>query len=123
MAINNINWNALDKFNGAATYAQDIKNNPRGGGGIVVYLQNGQELTCEYSKTDAPKDLLHFSFTRTDQEVQLNNETRAAFKQAVIDIFGKSIEDVPKKLRDAMNLSKFDNAGRPLTARRILAVN
>ena len=28
--------NALDKFNGAATYAQDLKNNPRGGGDVVV---------------------------------------------------------------------------------------
>ena len=123
MAINNINWNALDKFNGAATYAQDLKNNPRGGGDVVVYLQNGDELDCQYSQTDAPKSLTCFSFSRTNDEIRKNNETRAAFKQAVIDIFGTRIEDVPKKVRDAMNLSKFDNAGRPLTARRILAVN
>ena len=123
MAINNINWNALDKFNGAATYAQQLKNAPNGGGDIVVYLQNGDELDCKYSETDAPKSLTCFSFSRTNEEITKNNETRAAFRQAVIDIFGTRIEDVPKKVRDAMNLSKFDNAGRPLTARRILAVN
>lgn len=123
MPINNINWNALSKLDAAVHYAQDIKNNPQGGGAVVIHLQNGDQLACNYSQTDAPKSLTCFAFTRTDDEKRLNNETRAAFKQAVIDVFGTSINDVPKKVRDAMNLSKFDNKGRPLTARRILAVS
>ena len=123
MPVNNINWNALSKLDTAIHYAQDIKDAPNGGGNIVIHLQNGDELDCNYSQTDAPKSLTCFSFTRTDEEKQLNNETRAVFKQAVIDIFGTSINDVPKRVRDAMNHSKFDNTGRPLTARRILAVS
>ena len=123
MPITNINWNALNKLNEAFTYAQSAKNAPNGGGDVVVLLQNGERLACNYSKTDAPKSLTCFAFTRTDEEKRLNNETRAAFKQAVIDLFGTSINDVPKKVRDAMNLDKFDGAGRPLTARRIVAVN
>ncbi len=123
MAINNINWNALDKLNAAVTYAQDLKNHPQGGGHVVVHLQSGDELACDYSRTDAPKSLTSFAFSRTDEEKRLNNTTRDVFKQAVIDIFGTRIEDVPKKVRNAMNLGKFDGAGRPLTARRILAVN
>ena len=123
MPINNINWNALSKLDAAVHYAQDIKNNPNGGGAVVIHLQNGDELACNYSQTDAPKSLTCFAFTRTDDEKRLNNETRAAFKQAVIDIFGTSVNDVPKRVRDAMKLSKFDNTGRPLTARRIIAVS
>ena len=123
MPVSNINWNALEKFSAATAYAQNVKNDPNGGGAVVVHLQNGRQLTCNYSQTDAPKSLTHFSFTRTDEEKNLNNATREAFKQAVIDIFGTRIEDVPKKVRDAMNLGKFDGTGRPLTARRILAVD
>ena len=123
MPVSNINWNALEKFSAATAYAQNVKNDPNGGGAVVVHLQNGRQLTCNYSQTDAPKSLMHFSFTRTDEEKNLNNATREAFKQAVIDIFGTRIEDVPKKVRDAMNLGKFDGTGRPLTARRILAVD
>ena len=121
--MSNINLNAYDKLHAAFDYALQVKNHPNGGGGIVVHLQNGDELTCNYSQTDAPRSFTSFSFTRTNEQKDLNNDTRAVFKQAVIDIFGTSIDDVPKKVRDAMNLSKFDNKGRPLTARRILAVN
>ena len=121
MAITNINWNALGKFNTAAAYAQQVKDRPNGGGATVVHLKNGRTLTCDYSRTDAPKSLTRFSFTRTNEEKRLNNETRDAFRQTVINLFGTRIEDVPKKVRDAMNLGKFDGAGRPLTARGILA--
>ena len=121
--MSNINLNAYDKLTTAFGYAQELKNHPNGGGHVVVHLQSGDELVCDYSTTDAPKSLTSFAFSRTDEEKRLNNVTRDVFKQAVIDIFGTSINDVPKKVRSAMNLDKFDGAGRPLTARRILAVN
>ena len=119
----NINFNAYDKLTAAFQYALQVKNHPNGGGDTVVHLQGGEELTCNYSPTDAPKSLMYFSFTRTDEQKALNNATRDVFKQAVIDIFGTSIDDVPKSVRDKMNLDKFNGAGKPLTARRILAVN
>ena len=68
MPVSNINWNALEKFSAATAYAQNVKNDPNGGGAVVVHLQNGRQLTCNYSQTDAPKSLMHFSFTRTDEE-------------------------------------------------------
>ncbi len=118
-----INLSALNKFNAAASYAQEIHDNPTGGDDVVIHLQNGEELACNYSQTDAPRSMKHFLFLRSGDEKQLNDETRAVFKQAVIDIFGTSINDVPKSVQDAMELNKFNNTGRPLTARRILAVN
>ena len=121
--MSNINIEAYNKLSAAFTYAQQVKNNPEArGGDSVVRLQGGGALTCNYSTADAPRGLFNLAARSQDQK-DLNNATRAVFKQAVIDIFGTSINDVPKKVRDAMNLSKFDNAGRPLTARRILAVN
>ena len=123
MPVTNINRAALEKFYAATNYAQQTKDDPTArGGDTVVHLQNGDTLTCNYSKTDAPRGLFRPG-SRTQDQKDLNNATRAAFKQAVIDIFGTSINDVPKSVRSAMELGKFDGVGRPLTARRILAVN
>lgn len=121
--MSSINLGALVKFNAAADYAQSIHDNPTGGEDVVIHLQDGKELVCNYSQTDAPRSLSHFLFLRNDSEKRLNDDTRAVFKQAVIDIFGKSINDVPQSVQDAMELNNFDNSGRPLTARRILAVH
>ena len=119
----NININAYDKLSTAFNYAQQIKNDPHArGGDSVVHLQGGNQLTCNYSAADAPRGILNLA-SRNQDKKDLNNATRAVFKQAVIDIFGTSINDVPKSVRSAMELGKFDGAGRPLTARRILAVN
>ena len=119
----NINLNAYDKLSAAFSYAQQIKNNPTArGGDSVVHLQDGNKLTCSYSQADAPRGLFNMA-SRSQDKKELNNATRAIFKQAVIDIFGTSINDVPKSVRSAMELGKFDGVGRPLTARRILAVN
>ena len=122
MAINNINWTALNTLNGVINNACAICNEQNATDDAVMHLTNGAELTCSYSQTDAPKSLTHFMFSRNEEQKSLNNQTRALFKQAVIAAFGNTIDDVPKKVRDAMNLSKFDNSGRPLTVRRMLAV-
>ncbi len=122
MAINNINWTALNTLNGVINDALDICNEQHATEDAVMHLTNGDELKCSFSRADAPKSLTHFMFTRTDEQVRLNNDTRALFKQAVIDAFGNTIDDVPKKVRDAMKLDKFDGTGRPLTMRRMLAV-
>jgi len=123
MSENNVNFDALEKLNAAFNYAEAVSQRLNIGGDTVLYLENGQKLTCRYSQNDRPKDLFHFRRTRTETQKQLNNETRELFKQMVIDIFGTSIDDVPKSVRSAMELSKFDNTGRPLTARRVMAVN
>ena len=121
--MSNININAYNKLSAAFDYAQQLKNNPTArGGDSVVHLQDGNKLTCSYSQADAPRGLFNMA-SRSQDKKELNNATRAIFKQAVIDIFGGSINDVPKSVQSAMELGKFDGVGRPLTARRILAVN
>ncbi len=118
----NVNLEAYNKLSTAFTFAQQIKNDADArGADSVVRLQNGDALTCNYSNADAPRGLFNRAARSRDQQ-DLNNATRAVFKQAVIDIFGTSINDVPKKVQSAMCLSDYD-CGKPLTARRILAVN
>lgn len=119
----NIDFNAYDKLNAAIGYAQQVRNDSPRGSNTVVHLQNGAALACSYSREDAPRSFTHFIFSRTRDQKALNNATREVFRQAVIDIFGTRIGDVPQKVRDAMELGKFDGSGRPLTAHRILAVN
>ena len=57
---------------------------------------------------------------RSQTNKDANNVARNLFRQAVIDIFG-GINHVPKNVMDAM-LTKDYDVGKPLTARRILAV-
>ena len=118
-----VDLEALNKLNKAFDYATDLSQRSPLGNDTVLYLEDGQQLSCRYSHDDRPKDLFHFRRTRTETQIQLNNATRELFKQMVIDIFGRSIDDVPKSVRSAMELNKFDNTGRPLTARRVMAVN
>ncbi|MBQ6137903.1 MAG: hypothetical protein IJI73_11095 [Kiritimatiellae bacterium] len=119
----NVDFNAYDKLNAAFQYAQQVKNDPTArGGDSVVRLQGGDAITCSYSTADAPRGLFNRASRHQDQ-TDLNNATRAIFKQAVIDVFGTTIDDVPKSVRTAMELDRFNNSGKPLTARRILAVN
>ena len=119
----NMNLDAMEKLNRAFNYADEMKRTSPIGENTVLYLENGERLSCRYSQDDRPKDLLHFRRTRTEMQKQLNNETRALFKQMVIDIFGTIMDDVTISVRSAMELGKFDDTGRPLTTRRVLAVN
>ena len=53
----------------------------------------------------------------------LNNATRKLFMQAVMDLFGaKTINDIPKSVRDKMKLDDYDGEGHPLSAHRIRSV-
>jgi len=114
--------NAYNKLNGVFNYAQDIKTSPEASGGdTVVRLRDGDALSCSYSRDDAPRGLFNRAARSQDQK-NLNDATRAIFKQSVIEIFGTSINDVPKNVRSAMKLADYD-CGKPLTARRIVAVN
>ena len=57
---------------------------------------------------------------RSEVNKTANDETRRLFKKAVADIFGGESK-IPKSVLDAMNMKDFEK-GKPLTARRILAV-
>lgn len=57
---------------------------------------------------------------RSDKNQKANNDTRTLFRQTVINIFGgESL--IPQEVKTAMELENYGR-GKPLTARRILAV-
>ena len=58
---------------------------------------------------------------RTNVEKSANDRTREAFKKAVADMFGGE-NRIPASVKKAMLLDDY-NCGKPLTARRIMAVN
>lgn len=57
---------------------------------------------------------------RSARNQRANNDVRQLFKQAIIDMFGGA-ELIPKSVRDVMKAEDY-NKGKPLTARRIMAV-
>lgn len=57
---------------------------------------------------------------RSSDETKSNNATRALFKAAIRDMFGGESR-IPQAVKDAMELGDYGK-GRPLSARRILAV-
>ena len=59
--------------------------------------------------------------SRTEADERDNDNARLLFRNAVIDMFGGSMKNVPKSVRKAMKLDDYF-CGKPLTARRILAV-
>ncbi len=69
---------------------------------------------------------------RKKEEKTANDATRDLFKQSVLAMFGNDINKVPKSVRQAMELGDYNlwdrgsdahsTRGKPLTARRILAV-
>lgn len=58
---------------------------------------------------------------RTSMMQRENNTTRDIFKNAVIDMFG-GLSKIPESVLKAMELDNFKGSGKPLSARRILAV-
>ena len=65
-------------------------------------------------------DWVSLSFLRSDGAKRVNNEVRDIFKKTVFDMFGGE-RNVPDSVKEAM-LMKDYGCGKPLTARRIIAV-
>jgi len=65
-------------------------------------------------------DWVSLSFLRSSGAKRANNEVRDLFKKAVFDMFGGE-RNVPDSVKEAM-LMKDYGCGKPLTARRIIAV-
>ena len=77
---------------------------------------NGEEvLTIAHMKTDDVHKWL-----RTGDECDVNDRTRAIFRAAVVNMFGGESK-IPESVKKAMLMEDYDK-GKPLTARRILAV-
>ncbi len=61
-----------------------------------------------------------FAIRRSQENKTANNATRTTFMKAVAEMFGGEA-NIPDSVLDAMNMKDF-NKGKPLTARRIIAV-
>jgi len=121
MALN-INNDALAKLETAFNYAQQAARTERTGNDSVIRI-NGEDFSCSVSHADAPKSGFGLLRFRGKDQQALNNATRALFKQTVFDALGvKSEDELPRSVKNAMELSNYHNKGRPLTARRIMAV-
>jgi len=76
---------------------------------------NGRQLTVSAMSLHETSAVM-----RKSSESTANEATRQMFRNAVIDMFG-GIAKVPESVKKAMELDDYGH-GRPLTARRILAV-
>ena len=76
----------------------------------------GRTITA--SDTDSVRGM--FKWFRSADDKAANNEVRKIFKDAIIDMFGGESK-IPEAVKKAMVLADYDK-GKPLTARRILAV-
>ena len=62
----------------------------------------------------------NFGVFRLQSTKDVNNNVRTLFKKSVVDMFGGE-SNIPQAVKEAMRLADY-NKGKPLTARRILAV-
>ncbi len=92
--------------NGGKTIANATVQQPLGGRKIVAV-------------DVAQGDSVH-KWTRGVEQWVVNDRTRGLFKKAIADMFGGESK-IPASVKKAMLLGDY-NAGKPLTARRILAV-
>ncbi len=81
----------------------------------VNRLDGHRVLAVTRSETDEVHKWL-----RTRDEYRVNDRTRDYFKKAIIGMFGGESK-IPDSVKEAMIMDDY-NAGKPLTARRILAV-
>ena len=98
-------------------------NAPRGDDSLVHAMALPSNGATAIAISDNSNDGIGvFAWRRRDANTEnMNNSTRDLFKQAVIDMFGTTIDDVPKSVRDKMKLGDY-GGGHPLSARRILIV-
>lgn len=96
--------------------------------GFVQFAEGrSRDIAVKAVKVNDRYDLSNGSVTstkwvgRTDTDKNDNDYARNLFRKAVIDMFGGSINKVPKSVQKAMRLADY-NCGKPLTARRILLV-
>ncbi len=86
-------------------------------------LRSSQNAGGGFSIHPAPKGEFIGHILRRGGERDANDAIRESFRQNILDMFGvKKAEDLPESVKTAMKLEDYDK-GKPLTARRILAVN
>ena len=117
MAIDIDGYNAT--FRSFAQFAQQCVD--ANGEKAIVTMKEGQPLNGRrmLSIENSFMDSVYRMRRATDLK-NINNFTRTLFKNAVIDLFGGEAK-IPESVKKAMLLKDYD-CGKPLTARRIMAV-
>lgn len=115
MAIQVLN----DQFKAFVSFAQDAIRSDASGKSVAQLGDGGSARPVSVIRNTS--DEVH-AFFRSSENKDLNDRVRESFLKSVINIFGKTIDDVPEAVQKALNMGDY-NKGRPLTARRILAVN
>ena len=108
-----------NQFNKFVEFAESQRN-PRTSTAVARLTAAAGNLDARNIHAANPRNDSVGRIGRRDDERGANNEARTAFRQTVIDMFGGE-EYVPKNVRMAMKLNDYDR-GKPLTARRIMAV-
>ncbi len=90
----------------------------------VATSHNKTELGAkiDLNTSDAPRAFFSKLF-RSSANKQANNATRTLFKETIVKLFGGSEDNIPEDVKTAMHMSRFNQGGRPLTARRISQVS
>ena len=89
----------------------------------IARITGDEDALAGRTITASTADFVRGVFTwkkRSGTEEARNNETRALFRKAVADMFGGE-KNIPESVKTAMRLGDY-NHGKPLTARRIIAV-
>ena len=117
MAIDIDGYNTM--FRNFAEFAQKCVD--AGASKEIVTVKEGQPLDGRrvLSISNTHMDAL-YRMRRGGELKDVNDFTRALFKDAIADLFGGELK-IPENVKKAMLLSDF-GCGKPLTARRIMAV-
>ena len=117
MALDVNGYNA--SFSAFVKFAQDnIATNNKA---VARFCEGGaQGLEARTIVAADPKSDKVAKFKRSVEQQNLNNAVRTEFRNAVIDMFGGESR-IPESVKKAMLLADYDK-GKPLTARRIMAV-
>ena len=117
MALDINGYNSV--FNTFVQFAQENRNVDKGKAILDAKIESplgGRKiLSIDLAKNDS----VH-NWTRGFDQWTVNDRTRAIFKAAVANMFGGESK-IPASVKKAMLLEDY-NCGKPLTARRILAV-
>jgi hypothetical protein len=84
---------------------------------------NGEARVISVKGGDTIRPLFGAHFGRSAENKALNNQIRNLFMETVLKVCGaRNTDELPETVRTAMKLKDYDNAGHPLTVRRITAV-
>ena len=112
----NATFKAFTDFAQAKVDAGQNKAIARASADVQTGALAGRNITA--ASTDSLRGI--FKWFRASGDQTANNATRTLFKNAIIDMFGGESK-IPASVKKAMIMGDYD-CGKPLTARRIMAV-